>query len=92
MAITTLSRKIGNQTMTLETGRMARLAEGAVMVTYGETQVLGTCVSSNPREGIDFFPLTIDVEERMYAVGQDPRQLLPSRRTPGRDRDPDGSA
>jgi len=69
---TTLSRKIGNQTMTLETGRMARLADGAVLVTYGETQVLGTCVSSNPREGIDFFPLTIDVEERMYAIGKIP--------------------
>ncbi len=72
MATTTLSRKIGNQTLTLEAGKMARLADGAVMVTYGETQVLGTCVSSNPREGIDFFPLTIDVEERMYAAGKIP--------------------
>jgi polyribonucleotide nucleotidyltransferase len=69
---TTISRKIGNQTLTFESGKMARLADGAVMVTYGETQVLGTCVSSNPREGIDFFPLTIDVEERMYAVGKIP--------------------
>ena len=51
---------------------MAKLADGAVVVTYGETQVLATCVSSNPREGIDFFPLTIDVEERMYAVGKIP--------------------
>ncbi len=72
MATTTLSRKIGNQTLTFESGKMARLADGAVMVTYGETQVLGTCVSSNPREGIDFFPLTIDVEERMYAIGKIP--------------------
>ena len=72
MATTNRSRKIGNQTMTLESGKMARLADGAVMVTYGETQVLGTCVSSNPREGIDFFPLTIDVEERMYAAGKIP--------------------
>ena len=72
MAITTLSRKIGNQTLTFESGRMARLADGAVMATYGETQVLGTCVSSTPREGIDFFPLTIDVEERMYAIGKIP--------------------
>jgi polyribonucleotide nucleotidyltransferase len=69
---TTLSRTIGNQTLTFESGTMARLADGAVMVTYGETQVLGTCVSSDPREGIDFFPLTIDVEERMYAVGKIP--------------------
>jgi polyribonucleotide nucleotidyltransferase len=72
MATTNRSRKIGNQTMILESGRMARLADGAVMVTYGETQVLGTCVSSDPREGIDFFPLTIDVEERMYAAGKIP--------------------
>jgi polyribonucleotide nucleotidyltransferase len=72
MATTTLSRKIGNQTLTFESGKMARLADGAVMATYGETQVLGTCVSSNPREGIDFFPLTIDVEERMYAIGKIP--------------------
>jgi polyribonucleotide nucleotidyltransferase len=69
---TTLSREFGNATLTFETGRMARLADGAVAVTYGETQVLATCVSSAPREGIDFFPLTIDVEERMYAAGKIP--------------------
>jgi len=69
---TTLSREFGNTTLSFETGRMARLADGAAVVTYGETQVLATCVSSNPREGIDFFPLTIDVEERMYAAGKIP--------------------
>ncbi|MGE5459876.1 MAG: polyribonucleotide nucleotidyltransferase, partial [Solirubrobacterales bacterium] len=69
---TTLSRKIGNQTMTFESGKLARQAEGSVVVTYGETQVLGTCTTANPREGIDFFPLTIDVEERMYAAGKIP--------------------
>ncbi len=69
---TTLSRQIGNQTMTFETGKLARLAQGSAVVTLGETQVLATCVSSNPREGIDFFPLTIDVEERMYAAGKIP--------------------
>ncbi len=72
MATTTQSREIGTRTMTFETGRMARLADGAVMLTYGETQVLATCVRSAPREGIDFFPLTIDVEERMYAAGKIP--------------------
>ena len=70
--VTTLSRQIGGSTLTFESGTLARLAHGAVLVTYGETQVLTTCVSSNPREGIDFFPLTIDVEERMYAVGKIP--------------------
>ena len=68
----TLSRKIGNQTMTFESGKLARQAEGSVVVTYGETQVLGTCTTASPREGIDFFPLTIDVEERMYAAGKIP--------------------
>jgi polyribonucleotide nucleotidyltransferase len=71
MAIT-LSRKIGNQTMTFETGKLARLAHGSAVVTYGETQVLGTCTTAAPREGIDFFPLTVDVEERMYAAGKIP--------------------
>jgi len=69
---TTLSRKIGNHTMVFESGKLARQAEGSVVVTYGETQVLGTCTTAAPREGIDFFPLTIDVEERMYAAGKIP--------------------
>jgi polyribonucleotide nucleotidyltransferase len=72
MATNNVSRAFGSKDMSFESGRMARLADGAVMVTYGETQVLATCVSSAPREGIDFFPLTIDVEERMYAVGKIP--------------------
>ena len=72
MAITTQSQAFGARDITFEAGRMARLADGAVLATYGETQVLATCVSSNPREGIDFFPLTIDVEERMYAAGKIP--------------------
>jgi polyribonucleotide nucleotidyltransferase len=69
---TTMSRRIGGNDLLFETGRMAKLADGAVVATYGETQVLATCVSSDPREGIDFFPLTIDVEERMYAAGKIP--------------------
>ncbi|HWC70994.1 MAG TPA: polyribonucleotide nucleotidyltransferase [Actinomycetota bacterium] len=72
MAVITKSHPFGGREITLETGRMAKLADGAVLVTYGQTQVLATCVSSNPREGIDFFPLTIDVEERMYAAGKIP--------------------
>ena len=89
MATTTLSRKIGNQTLTFESGKMARLADGAVMATYGETQVLGTCVSSNPREGIDFFPLTIDVEERMYAIGKIPGSFFRREGRPSETADPD---
>lgn len=57
--------------LTIETGKMAFLADGAVTVRYGDTVVLGTVVVSNePREGIDFFPLMIDYEERMYASGK----------------------
>jgi polyribonucleotide nucleotidyltransferase len=69
---TTLSRPFGNQTLTFETGKLAKQAGGSCVVTYGETQVLATCTTSKPREGIDFFPLTIDVEERMYAAGKIP--------------------
>ena len=68
---TTLSRQIGNQTLTFEAGKMARLADGAVMVTYGETQVLATCVRSAPRAH--------DRCRRADVRGrEDPRLLLPA--------------
>ena len=60
------------KTMTLETGRLAPQAHGAVLVQVGNTTLLSTVVTSKPREGIDFFPLTVDVEERMYAAGKIP--------------------
>ena len=67
------SMEIGGRTLTLETGKMARQASGAVFASYGDTQVLATAVgSTEPREGIDFFPLTVDYEERLYAVGRIP--------------------
>ncbi len=66
------TRTIGSSDITFETGKLARQAGGAVVVTLGETQILATCTSSDPREGIDFFPLTVDVEERMYAAGKIP--------------------
>ncbi len=56
----------------IETGRLARLAGGAVTVRYGDTMVLGTANRSEPRPGLDFFPLTVDFEERMYAAGKIP--------------------
>src|SRR5882757_8726653 len=58
--------------MTLECGKLANLADGAVLVKVGETTLLSTVCTSKPREGIDFFPLTVDVEERMYAAGKIP--------------------
>jgi len=67
-----LSREFGNSTLSFESGKLALQAGGSCVVTYGETQVLATCTTAQPREGIDFFPLTIDVEERMYAAGKIP--------------------
>jgi polyribonucleotide nucleotidyltransferase len=59
------------KTLSIETGQMAFLADGAVTVTYGDTVVLGTAVVGHtPREGADFFPLLIDYEEKMYASGK----------------------
>jgi polyribonucleotide nucleotidyltransferase len=63
---------LGGTELVLESGKLALQAEGACVVTLGETQVLATCTTAKPREGIDFFPLTIDVEERMYAAGKIP--------------------
>jgi polyribonucleotide nucleotidyltransferase len=64
--------QFGGRTLTIETGKLARLAGGAVTVRYGDTMVLGTANRSDPRPGLDFFPLTVDFEERMYAAGKIP--------------------
>ena len=68
----TFETQIGGRTLTIETGRLARLAGGAVTVRYGDTLVLGTANRSDPRPGLDFFPLTVEFEERMYAAGKIP--------------------
>ena len=71
--ISTFEMEVGGRILTLETGRFAGLADGAVTVRSGETMVLATaCASQKPREGGDFLPLTIDVEEKMYAAGKVP--------------------
>ncbi|WP_182188737.1 polyribonucleotide nucleotidyltransferase [Pectinatus frisingensis] len=63
----------GGRSLVIETGKMAKQANGAVLVRYGETVVIVTATASaEPREGIDFFPLTVDYEEKMYAVGKIP--------------------
>jgi DNA polymerase III epsilon subunit family exonuclease len=64
--------QFGGRTLTIETGKLARLAGGAVTVRYGDTLVLGTANRSDPRPGLDFFPLTVEFEERMYAAGKIP--------------------
>ena len=68
----TVQRKIGDQIVRLETGRFARQAGGAVLASAGETTLLATATAGDPRGEGDFFPLTVDVEERMYAAGKIP--------------------
>src|SRR5947209_3656015 len=69
----TVSAEIGGRTLTLETGKLAEQADGAVTVRYGDTIVLATAMGEREaREGLDFFPLTIEYEERMYAAGKIP--------------------
>ncbi len=64
--------QFGGRTLTIETGKLAMLAGGSVTIRYGDTMVLGTANRSEPRPGLDFFPLTVDFEERMYAAGKIP--------------------
>ncbi len=64
---------LAGRPLKLETGMMAQLANAAVMATYGETKVLCTVTASaKPRDGVDFFPLSVDYEEKMYSVGRLP--------------------
>ena len=71
--IKTSTLEIAGKTITLETGRLATQASGSVVVRCGDTMVLATCVvSGKPRQNIDFFPLSVDYEEKMYAVGKIP--------------------
>lgn len=63
----------GGRPLKLETGKIARQADGAVLATYGETVVLATVVAAKaPREGVDFLPLTVDYQEKTYAAGRIP--------------------
>jgi polyribonucleotide nucleotidyltransferase len=63
----------GGRKLTLETGKIARQADGAVLATYGETILLATVVSAKePKAGIDFFPLTVNYQEKTFAAGRIP--------------------
>lgn len=64
-----VERQIGGRTLTLETGRMAKLSDGACVARYGDTMVLATVNSAKAPEGIDFFPLTVDYREKTSAAG-----------------------
>ena len=68
----TVQQEIAGRTLTIETGRLAHQAGGAVTVRYGDTMMLGTATASKPRPGIDFFPLSVEFEERLYAAGRIP--------------------
>ncbi|NLX92876.1 MAG: polyribonucleotide nucleotidyltransferase, partial [Clostridiales bacterium] len=69
----TFETTIGGRPFVVETGKMAQLAGGACLVRYGETEVLCTAtMSAKPRDGVDFFPLSVDFEEKLYAVGRIP--------------------
>ncbi len=70
-AVTRVSVEIAGSEISFETGRMAKQASGAVVVRQGDTMVLATATAGNPRD-VDFLPLTVDVEERMYAAGKIP--------------------
>jgi polyribonucleotide nucleotidyltransferase len=68
-----VSVTVGGREITFETGKLAKQADGSVVVRSGDTMVLATAQGRmEPREGADFFPLTVDVEERMYAAGKIP--------------------
>ncbi len=74
----------GGRPLALETGKIARQADGAVVVTYGETMVLCTAVAQrSPRVGIDFFPLTVNYEEKTYAAGKIPGGFFKREGRPG---------
>ena len=75
---------LAGRPLTLEVGKLAELANGAVMVGYGDTRVL-VCVTAapRPREGVDFFPLSVDFEEKLYAVGRIPGSFTRREGRPG---------
>ena len=68
-----ITMELAGRTLTIETGQLAQFANGSALVRYGDTVVLSTATASQtPREGIDFFPLSVDFEEKLYAVGKIP--------------------
>ena len=68
-----VSCEMGGKTLSIETGKLAKQADGSVLVSYGDTRVLVTvCSSREPRAGADFFPLTVEFSEKFYAAGKIP--------------------
>ncbi|WP_418304054.1 hypothetical protein [Novibacillus thermophilus] len=75
---------LGGRPLVIETGKLAKQANGAVMVRYGDTAVLATATASDEPKDLDFFPLTVNYEERLYAVGKIPGGLLSGKGVPVR--------
>ena len=73
----TFSMEFAGRPLVVETGKLAQLASGECMIRYGETAVLcNVTMSDKPRDGIDFFPLSVDFEEKLYSVGRIPGSFL----------------
>src|SRR5437868_12392322 len=73
MNVHRVSTQIGDRELSIETGKLAKQADGSVIIRYGDTVVLVTaCAAKQPREGLDFFPLTVDYRENFYAAGKIP--------------------
>jgi polyribonucleotide nucleotidyltransferase len=72
MAVVKVEREIAGRTLSIETGRVAKQAHGSALVRYGDSVVLVTATRAKPREGIDFFPLTVEYREMTYAAGKIP--------------------
>ncbi len=75
---------LGDKLLTLETGRMAKLVSGSVLLTYGETMLLATAQSADRESTLDFLPLTVEFEERHYAVGKIPGSFMRRESRPGK--------
>ncbi len=72
MSTCKVETQIGEHTLSLETGRLAKQAHGAVVVQYGDTVVMAAAATADPRPGLDFFPLQVDYREKTYAAGKFP--------------------
>ncbi len=80
----TFSMELAGRTLTVETGKMSGLSNGSCFVRYGDTAILcNVTMAEKPREGIDFFPLSVDFEEKIYAVGRIPGSFMRREGRPG---------
>ena len=68
--------QVGSKSLSIETGTLAQQANGSVLVRYGDSVALVTATMGNVRDGIDFFPFTVDFEERLYARGKIPGSVF----------------